>query len=348
MICVDADIHSKAREFYFEPLDISRDQLRLFRLKRGGGQDPIQGSLEIYDTEKAPSYEALSHVWGSLYPLESIQVNELPFAISKIMLDSLRALRWSDSDRLLWIDMICIDQASAREKGNQVGKMDRIYEKAHRVVIYLGEPNGQSEEGMRLLKHLVDPTDRAAERAWNATPAQQAEAYLTDILDRDWFKRIWTVQEATLAQRVVLQLEESTIEWESDFQVLRAMIFRIKSIAISPFFYLERGQISSLDWSALLFTLESQLRQAARREALPLERNQLDLAFDVRHRRCTDPRDKHYSILNIIENDHGARLRFRPNYMMTLAEVHEQFTKEIESISMHHMSRPSSITDPLL
>ncbi|KAK8005975.1 hypothetical protein PG991_012272, partial [Apiospora marii] len=53
---------------------------------------------------------------------------------------SIRLLRLK---RYFWIDALCIDQANDREKGHQVGQMKDVYEKAERVIIWLG--NGSPE-----------------------------------------------------------------------------------------------------------------------------------------------------------------------------------------------------------
>jgi hypothetical protein len=89
---------------------------------------------------------------------------------------------------------------------------------------------------------------------------------------------------------------------------------------------------TTLDWSPFVEVLEIQMRQAARREGIMLRRNHLDLAFDFRHRRCANPRDKYYAIFGIIENDAGGDLTMAPDYSVSLEDVHKQFTAAIQRI----------------
>lgn len=83
----------------------------------------------------------------------------------------------------------------------------------------------------------------------------------------------------------------------------------------------------------LLHILESQMRQAARREGVVLQRNLLDVAFDFRHRRCGDPRDRYYAILAIIENDQRGSFDVVVDYSLGVEEVYERFRAAIQQIS---------------
>jgi hypothetical protein len=116
---------------------------------------------------------------------------------------------------------------------------------------------------------------------------------------------------------------------------LRAIVFRIKSVAISPYFSSTRvqGRRHIVAWFPLLDVIENQLRQAARREGVTLQRNQLDLAFQFRYRSSTDGRDKYFALFGIAENEKGGDLKFMVNYTKTLEEVHQQYTEELQRIS---------------
>jgi hypothetical protein len=52
---------------------------------------------------------------------------------------ALRKLRNRDSERILWIDAICINQDKTLERNHQVTLMRDIYSKASRVVVWLGK-----------------------------------------------------------------------------------------------------------------------------------------------------------------------------------------------------------------
>ncbi|KAF2030776.1 heterokaryon incompatibility, partial [Setomelanomma holmii] len=52
--------------------------------------------------------------------------------------DVLVTLRLRTDARVVWIDALCICQADAREKSDQVPLMSRIYSAAERVIVWLG------------------------------------------------------------------------------------------------------------------------------------------------------------------------------------------------------------------
>jgi hypothetical protein len=260
-------------------------------------------------------------------------VDDQSFRVWSGQADALVALRKPDSVRLIWIDAICINQADLHEKAHQVSIMTRIYEKAKSVAVYLGKPTEKTAEAMRALRHFTETRNESNEPPWSYVPLPEAEDTLRDILKRPWFTRIWTVQEVTLARHTTFVCGDHELSWSGDLRSLRRILFRIKSAAISPYFSVASGHKSNLDWSPLLDILETQMRQAARREGVVLHRNQLDLAYQFRHRECYDPRDKYFAIFNIIENDEGAQLDLAPSYTDSLEHVHRRFTAEMQRIS---------------
>jgi hypothetical protein len=81
------------------------------------------------------------------------------------------------------------------------------------------------------------------------------------------------------------------------------------------------------------------MKQAVRREGNTLYRNHLDLAFDFRHRKSTNPRDKYYTIFRIIENGQGGPLPLLPDYGISLEELHRRFTETIRLMGEGARSR---------
>jgi hypothetical protein len=252
-------------------------------------------------------------------------------SIPKNLLNALHALRSATHSRLIWADAVCINQMDFEEKSHQVAMMCQIYGTVDNVTVYLGQPTERTEEGMLSLQRLMDYQEPEVP-PWSETALPNVEMCLTDILSRTWFTRIWTVQEAMLAQHTTLMCGQYQVSWRGDLRTLKAIIFRIKAAVISPHYTLGGRHTSTLDWSPFLSVLETQMRQAARREGVTIQRNQLDLAFDFRHRHSGDPRDKFYAILGIIENDRGASLQFVPDYNLSLEEVYRNFAAEIQRI----------------
>jgi hypothetical protein len=66
----------------------------------------------------------------------------------------MRQLRRTFRARRLWIDAICIDQASPDEKNVQVAMMADIYGNAKKVVVWLGEGTKDTALVFRLLRTM--------------------------------------------------------------------------------------------------------------------------------------------------------------------------------------------------
>lgn len=277
----------------------------------------------------APEYTALSYLWGSNLSRHAVTINGIGVTIGDGLFKALSTLRSPDSELLLWADAICINQEDNREKEKQIALMSDIYSLADNVAVIMGQDSERSEAGMRYLQCLADPTSPLHIANWKHCSLDELQDSLSYILKCLWFTRIWTVQEAALARHTTLVYGVHRVSWQVDTDTMRAFVFRIKSMALSPSFRLTENDIYTVDWSSLLKVLETQLRQAARRAGVPVYRDHLDVAYDFRDRKCYDPRDKYYAIFGIIENDAGGRLMVAPDYNMTVEELHERFIQDV-------------------
>ncbi|KAK0704503.1 heterokaryon incompatibility protein-domain-containing protein, partial [Lasiosphaeris hirsuta] len=109
----------------------------------------------------------------------------------------------------LWVDAICINQDDGVEKSKQVTRMGEIYGTAAQVVGWLGLPSPGIEdlgyELRRISSRVPDPVGldifryRFADDIGADNFGQFGKAF-ADIVKREWFKRIWIVQESVLAK----------------------------------------------------------------------------------------------------------------------------------------------------
>jgi hypothetical protein len=102
---------------------------------------------------------------------------------------ALRQIRHSSEPHHMWIDAICINQASPEEKSHQVRQMFRIYSRAARVLIWLGEGDDLSDWAMDSIRQMGD----------DAHIRDMLGGLQRGLLNRDWWKRVWTFQEAVAA-----------------------------------------------------------------------------------------------------------------------------------------------------
>lgn len=95
--------------------------------------------------------------------------------------------------RYIWIDAICINQKDAEEKGLQLRLMAHIYGAAQTVVAWLGMADDSTNSVYDSMKvgRRRDPT------------AEDARAVLRFVQGRRYWKRVWIVQEISLARHLV-------------------------------------------------------------------------------------------------------------------------------------------------
>lgn len=244
------------------------DNFRLLRLHGSvSSNDPIHCSIEVAQLEDpdVPLYEALSYTWADL---DGDKRNCMPIYIGKhfdVLLvtknceSALRRLR-KRSDRLLWIDSICIDQNNSRERSAQVTHMDKIYSIASRVLIYLGEPSSGPGEALTAVNTCASPSD-----------TQNDAAFLVELAKRPYFKRLWVIQEVGLATRASVIYGVLIMHWTdlcSAFQSCGAAPQWIKHFSAPV---------------------------QRRREAPSV----FELLLDTKGALCNDPRDRLFGIIGL-------------------------------------------------
>jgi hypothetical protein len=172
----------------YSALDPSSRQIRCVDLNPGSFTELVVCSL-VYITldpeaGELPSYEALSYCWGSVDDTVVIHLQSPSmedeclhihqngpdgaeanpsvgnFQVTRNLEAALRALRLPDQPRRLWVDAICINQMSDKEKTHQVGQMNLIYKSAAHVLVWLGEADIWSKFIFRC-HHLLEAEYRA-------------------------------------------------------------------------------------------------------------------------------------------------------------------------------------------
>ena len=135
----------------YQPLPAG-ESIRLLQLQPGPRDEPISCNLQPANfNDNLPAYEALSYVWGSSSDTRPIICNGREVAVTRNLRNALRRLRRHDSTRLIWVDAICINQRNDEERGHQVRHMGSIYQRATRVLIWLGKDESEEAEQAFLL-----------------------------------------------------------------------------------------------------------------------------------------------------------------------------------------------------
>lgn len=238
-------------QYKFTPLPTDSDHFRLIRLLPGEQNATIRLSLQTVKLGEVP-YVALSYCWGQSEDLKTIEVNGQIYYIRLNLGEILTELASSQllDDRLLFVDAICIDQQNVSERNSQVSLMGKIYSSAEEVLSWLGRPANRSDQLLLSCKTVEEAMIRFWNRPYGCSqslpPHQEyicyaihgrefrklcfkesieliygADGYgqfrkdLKVFLDRDYWQRVWVVQEVLLAKKITVTCGRFNLSMET-------------------------------------------------------------------------------------------------------------------------------------
>jgi hypothetical protein len=180
-------------QHHYSSLSLGPDSIRLLRLMPHGNESLERAEIQcelfeytLQDPGKGTHlYEALSYTWGGSDKPRSISINKQKLAVTENLHAALLRLRDCSFERILWIDAICINQENLKEQGQQVQLMAKIYSKATRVLVWLGETADNSDIA---LKRIHIAAENESPDSLSDKIIQQA---ILALLQRPWFRRIW-------------------------------------------------------------------------------------------------------------------------------------------------------------
>jgi len=321
--------------YHYQPLEKAH-HIRLLRLNRRSlFSEPSCELIEVslYD---APAFEAISYTWGVKPPHIPLKVNGCQLKVTSAVEELLFYQRSILGPKLFWIDAICIDQGNNDEKNNQLPLMTKIYQRASRVIVWLGAPENPRDilAIRKMIKVLDFPQLFVSTTALLANIFdREEEAFfaIAKLLEHPWFERIWVVQEVAMGRKVHVMYQGNCIDWDvfmnatkrlgHDGDLMRRLHFYTgvsrtkdnKSYAVS-----RKGlyvpKVEHLRWIQLV-NLTMARRSREGNIGIPLA-VMLPLAVPFK---STNPRDRIFALLGISVDGH--KLPFKPDYNMDVCEI---------------------------
>ena len=242
------------------------------------------------------SYSALSYVWGDGSNPSYILVDGASIPIGKNLFTALKTFRHSTKPLELWADALCIIQDDPEERASQVGLMGDIYERAHEVLIWLGEEKDDSSMAMELINHMGKTRHDVA--LWSnifldVNFKLQWEA-LDRLMKRTYWTRVWIVQEVLLGKTCVVCCGVSRAPWNI-LRALMGIIGKFPLVGLSNSSSLTTGRETNLAYSLAA----ADIKRLQGNDKMSL----LDGLILFRTREATDPRDRVYAILSLVKDD---------------------------------------------
>ena len=198
------------------------------------GPEVEKFQIQIYNlVEEELLFEALACLWEPSEPRVQkapIRRQEPVFDIFENLYTALhRILSLTDEGeyRTLWIDQICINQEDQIEQNAQLLLMREIYKRANDVLVWLGDPapvvlNVAAYLGQipGIIKNIgrnvtqLGPNFLPSALAGLPLDDDPVWAIIIDILHKEWYSRVWTLQEAVLGKRLVVYYGSNILDWE--------------------------------------------------------------------------------------------------------------------------------------
>lgn len=351
-------------EIYQYPPLSSPKATRLFKLSAFGKQ--IQGTLIEVDLDNPPRYDAISYVWGSSTLDQSILCDGKVIKVTSSCEAVLRRVRNFLFPKLVWIDVICIDQSSIPERSQQVGIMHEIYSRARNALIWLGEGTEYSDRAISLLEYFVlvpmlpktmgqEISDlqlgRGADTSFLVKDKDAVREAFDDLFGRAWFWRTWTIQEVALAPNAKVLCGQKSISWEL---MGMAMAFWEQSHERSAHMLAPKQYMSIMrtHWSASrdikIFKGERTVVKKTVYWGKPTLKNLLEMS---KGRKATDPRDKVFA-LDGMARFYGLET-VQPNYdesfsaakVFTLTTMIALLDEKEDPLSLLYLVGPSTMAD---
>ena len=302
-------------------------RIRLLRLLPAEPGTKLQCRLVEASLDTVPSYEALSYVWGRPSKRETIECDGHDACIATSLAQALHRLRSRTAPRTLWADGVCINQDDVAEKGHQVERMGEIFKRANRVLVWLGpDKDGSVSKAMTVVRYIYEKVPNpeygagAVQALGNPTienldkllerdkGIKTAWGVLGRLFERDWWRRVWCVQEAILARKTVVICGKEEIDGDLIGHFTRWHHAQRWAGQLDPPHFNGTGlrsayqRLNRWEWSGTF----------------------LEILDSFRGLQATDPRDKIYALLGLSQfsrHGHTRNPMLSVNYLKTVPEV---------------------------
>jgi hypothetical protein len=304
--------------FSHAPLTDPKDCIRLIELLPGL---PLRRKLSVARLSDAPRYDAVSYSWGSSYAYEIIEVNGHKLAISPNLWNLLVHINDQGQRLPLWCDALCIDQTieATQERNHQVQLMGRIYSAAQSVLVWLGE---EADNSAALFDFLNRSTAAGATQRSQTSNQIDNRTFWTSfkrLCQREYWKRVWIVQEVILARKIEILCGDRRMPWEK----LESACLKSEKM---PSIRSAASKVCRKSINTSNFGLFIRQRASKQRKSLQ------ELVRVYANSESTNARDAIYGLIGLACAGH--ELNYSAGVETIYAEVMELCTKEDPSFSI--------------
>lgn len=347
-------------QFQYQPLNSTEKEIRLLEID--SNQDasrPLELKLWHIKLGDSPEYWTLSYTWGAPFDGLSpewddpnskhlVKINGKDFHVRWNLDAALRRLAQYGIPAL-WVDAICIDQSNTAEKNHQIQNMRNIYTHARATFAWLGPESHDSRMETDAISHLMNSWDERPDhlKSYDGDPQYLQEYWslvrcdlgyenalqdlrdVAQLLGRNWFRRVWIIQEVVLSRMVVLHWGEhglATWDWLESVVFLLRQHCRLGIVFSCPDLWKAQPllcqSLMDVQKSASFFCRTSDLRRYFQQNITGYALLVLDamLPFEA-----SNPSDRIYGGLGMMRES----MDITVDYNLTTAEVFKTATRKL-------------------
>jgi hypothetical protein len=339
-----------AQRYQYRPLNAARNEIRLIRLLYAPTVGPLSSKhmiwirfaltiflkdtlrCEIFHTtvENAPEYHALSYAWGDASVIKPLHVHVAPLGTEVVFVTlNLRDALWRlipknpTEELVIWVDAICINQQDIPERNIQTGKMRMIYENAEKLLVWIGLENQGSSEALKLARDLNACSPQEATRLIQLPDTSYALESLVRLFRRQYWWRIWVIQEVSCAKQTTVFCGEETIPW-TELETVCDIMRSNEEIISNQILYPNLSKVRTLTHGGPRGLQLSRFSPQIQNPPL------LDLLLSHKSKNSTEPKDKVYALVGI---SNSSKTFGQIDYSLSLREVYTHTAQHIITTS---------------
>jgi hypothetical protein len=315
-------------------------QIRVLDLLPGSKTDIIRCGLRAIAINHDTPYEALSYTWGTPDRCHQVDCGASYLCITSTLQEALVTLRHPSQKRTLWIDQLCINQEDVSERNAQVKVMHLVYKHARRTIVFLSASGPGEEPKPNVQRRKLYHELRRGHKIRGGDAMQD----LQELFAHAWFRRVWILQEVSMSNtlKIIVYYKGHGITWERLSRAANWFHQYVPGQKVGLFQFppsVRQHEIIVSTWTAMISSQASFFSCLQRygdltnkynewaysRFFLWLEPRLTEVLQDSRFCLATDPRDKVYSLLNLVSASSAKpelAWLLKVDYSLPVAEVY--------------------------
>ncbi|KAK4195558.1 heterokaryon incompatibility protein-domain-containing protein, partial [Triangularia verruculosa] len=245
----------------------------------------------------------------------------------------------------IWIDAVCINQDDLEERASQVKMMGDVYRKAAHTVVWLGRGDEYAKDAVTTISKIAAyPRDVFAQSKITPFRRQDPAIYeasnllytswmewcsLAAFFKRQWFSRLWIVQEVILSRELSLLCGSHNISWDKLVAAARTVEARCKVLGFSPStLFMQAHEIAvALEHNTIQLARWREFYYATSASEPHAKIDFENLIYDTWVFSATDPRDKVYGMFGLMKT--ALKSKMTVDYTSPVEVVYAMTTKHM-------------------